>query len=202
MGSGYEATNAQAQRYDIKKLTPTIRGQGDGQMACSRVLARSLPWRASWSRLFGQLNLATANLSRNRNVTTGITVLGRHKCPPLSWNSTDVVVPCYKISQCPSLLLQRWLTVYPLPLSPVPSQLSLQTTRSITKVSKRKGKRKTVKAVAKRFYRTGSGKLKYWPAGKVHNMLAKSNKKRRQLRKARYASKTQLKTLNKMLAGW
>ena len=66
----------------------------------------------------------------------------------------------------------------------------------------KRGKRKTVKAVAKRFIRTGSGKLKYWPAGKHHNMLAKSCKRRRQLRKARYVNKTQLKTLNKMLSGW
>lgn len=73
--------------------------------------------------------------------------------------------------------------------------------RTVTKFSK-KGKRKTVKAVAKRFIRTGSGKLKYWPPGKVHNMLAKSRKKRLQLRKARYATKTQLKTLNKMISGW
>ena len=73
--------------------------------------------------------------------------------------------------------------------------------RSVVRYSKL-GKRKTVKAVAKRFIRTGSGKLKYWPAGKTHNMLAKSRNKRRQLRKARYANKTQLKTLNKMIAGW
>lgn len=73
--------------------------------------------------------------------------------------------------------------------------------RTVTKYSKL-GKRKTVKSVAKRFIRTGSGKLKYWPAGKVHNMLAKSRKKRLQLRKARYATKTQLKTLNKMISGW
>ena len=64
------------------------------------------------------------------------------------------------------------------------------------------GKRKTVKSVAKRFQRTGSGKLKFWPPGKTHNMLAKLPKKRRQLRKARYVTKTQLKTLNKMIAGW
>lgn len=73
--------------------------------------------------------------------------------------------------------------------------------RGIVKCSKR-GKRKTVKAVAKRFYRTGSGKLKYWPAGHVHNMLSKSFNKRRNLRKPRYASKIQMKTLNKMIAGW
>lgn len=66
----------------------------------------------------------------------------------------------------------------------------------------KRGKLKTCKAVAKRFLRTGSGKLKYWPAGKVHNMLAKSRKRRRQLRKPRYVDKTRLKILNKMLSGW
>ena len=78
---------------------------------------------------------------------------------------------------------------------------SVSQTRNIVIFSKL-GKRKTCKAVAKRFCRTGSGKLKYWPAGKTHNMLAKSNKKRRQLRKARYVNKTQLKMLNKMISGW
>ena len=78
---------------------------------------------------------------------------------------------------------------------------SVSQTRNIVIFSKL-GKRKTCKAVAKRFRRTGSGKLKYWPAGKTHNMLAKSNKKRRQLRKARYVNKTQLKMLNKMISGW
>lgn len=73
--------------------------------------------------------------------------------------------------------------------------------RSIVKCSK-KGKKKTVKAVAKRFYRTGSGKLKYWPAGHNHKMLAKSFNMRRNLRKPRYANKQQLKVLNKMISGW
>ena len=75
-------------------------------------------------------------------------------------------------------------------------------TRGVVNFSKRRGKKKTVKAVAKRFHRTGSGKLKYWPAGKVHNMLCKSRNHRRRLRKPRYANKTQLKTLNKMISGW
>ena len=90
--------------------------------------------------------------------------------------------------------------------SPMLNQLSLSETRmqvrTVTRCSKNKGKRKTVKAVAKRFIRTGSGKLKYWPPGNVHNMLAKSRKKRLQLRKAKYVTKTQLKTLNKMISGW
>ena len=65
----------------------------------------------------------------------------------------------------------------------------------------KKGKLKTVKAVAKRFKRTGKGALKYWRPGKTHKMLAKSSRARRELRKPRYANKTQLKLLNKMLSG-
>ena len=170
------------------------------------IRAAFLSYRLSWSCLSGRLKLETANLSTCiyipvRNINISAAALGRHKSLPLSWNSSTIN-SYSRIFHCPSLLLQRCLPVYPLPLSPVPYVLHLQPARSIVKVSKRKGKRKTVKAVAKRFYRTGSGKLKYWPAGKVHNMLSKSNKRRRQLRKPRYATKTQLKTLNKMLAGW
>ena len=73
--------------------------------------------------------------------------------------------------------------------------------REITMVSK-KGKRKTCKAVAKRFLRTGKGKLKRWRCGKHHNQSKKSSRRKRSLRKPTYASKTQLKTLNKMLNGW
>ena len=74
-------------------------------------------------------------------------------------------------------------------------------TRGVVNYSKNRGKKKTVKAVAKRFHRTGSGKLKYWPSGK-HKMLSKSRNHRRLLRKPRYVTKTQLKTLNKMISGW
>ena len=74
-------------------------------------------------------------------------------------------------------------------------------TRSIVRFSK-KGKKKTVKAVAKRFMRTGSGALKYWRPGKNHKMMAKSCKASRQMRKHRYVNKTQLKILNKMISGW
>ena len=102
-------------------------------------------------------------------------------------------------------------SILPVKLLPVmysmhPNQLPLSRTniqsRGVVNYSKRRGKRKTVKAVAKRFYRTGSGKLKYWPAGHVHNMLGKSFNRRRSLRKPRYASKIQMKTLNKMISGW
>lgn len=167
------------------------------------VRAAFLLCRRGWSSLFGHLNLETVNFNRSmrtpvRNINISAATLGSHKCPPFS----NTIHSYSRIFHSPPLSLQSCLPVYSLSLSPVPSVLHLQPARSIVKVSKRKGKRKTVKAVAKRFYRTGSGKLKYWPAGKVHNMLSKSNKKRRQLRKARYATKTQLKTLNKMLAGW
>ena len=73
--------------------------------------------------------------------------------------------------------------------------------RGITLVSK-KGKRKTCKAVAKRFIRTGKGKLKRWRCGYHHNQTKKSGRRKRFLRKPTYASKTQLKTLNEMLNGW
>ena len=73
--------------------------------------------------------------------------------------------------------------------------------RDIVLFSKNRGKRKTVKAVAKRFTRTGSGALKYWRAGKNHKMIVKSGRARRNLRKPRYANRTQLKMLNKMLSG-
>ena len=72
--------------------------------------------------------------------------------------------------------------------------------RTVVKHSKL-GKMKTVKAVAKRFRRTGSGKLKFWPPGNVHNLLSKSHNRKCRIRRPRYASKTQAKTLNKMLIG-
>lgn len=84
----------------------------------------------------------------------------------------------------------------------LPSPVVRVPARGVVNVSKRQGKKKTVKAVTKRFHRTGSGKLKYWLPGKVHNMLSKSRNHRRRLCKPRYATKTQLKTLNKMISGW
>lgn len=79
--------------------------------------------------------------------------------------------------------------------------LPLVPIRTVVKHSKL-GKMKTVKAVAKRFRRTGSGKLKYWPPGNVHNLLSKSHGFKCRVRRPRYVNKTQLKTLNKMLNGW
>lgn len=64
------------------------------------------------------------------------------------------------------------------------------------------GKRKTCKAVAARFIRTGKGKLKRWRVGKNHKMMHKGPKRSMRLRKPTYANKQQLKLLNKMLNGW
>lgn len=77
-------------------------------------------------------------------------------------------------------------------------------TRCINTRSKRSklGKRKTCKAVAKRFKRTGNGNLKYWRPGKSANMMQKGPKLSRQLRKSVLCNKQQLKLLNKMLNGW
>ena len=100
------------------------------------------------------------------------------------FNSTKIPLTCFYLRE--NKLMPPLMTVQ---------------ARNVVNFSKR-GKKKTVKAVAKRFHRTGSGKLKYWPAGKVHNMLAKSRRRCRQLRKPRYVSKVQLKTLNKMISGW
>ena len=71
-------------------------------------------------------------------------------------------------------------------------------TRSVNSRNKH-GKPKTVKAVAKRFFRTGNGQLKYWPPGKNHNMMKKGPRKSRKLRQPRLCNKQQLKLLNKML---
>ena len=73
--------------------------------------------------------------------------------------------------------------------------------RSINTKSKL-GKRKTCKAVAARFLRTGKGKLKRWRTGKSHKMMHKGPKRSRHLRKPTYVNKQQLKLLNKMLNGW
>lgn len=77
----------------------------------------------------------------------------------------------------------------------------IPTTRCINTKSKL-GKRKTCKAVAKRFLRTGKGKLKRWRVGKNHKMMHKGPKRSRHLRKPTYVNKQQLKLLNKMLNGW
>lgn len=84
------------------------------------------------------------------------------------------------------------------------SSLNSSTTpaRTLTYYSRRKGKRKTVKAVIRRFRRTGSGKWKRWQAGKNHFNSKKSSKRRSRLRRYVICNKQQTKMLNKMVNGW
>ena len=84
----------------------------------------------------------------------------------------------------------------------VPSSVALFVPTRCININSKLGKRKTCKAVAKRFLRTGKGKLKRWKSGKNHRMMCKRKKRRRQLRKPTYVNKQQLKLLNKMLNGW
>lgn len=74
--------------------------------------------------------------------------------------------------------------------------------RTITYSSRRKGKRKTVKAVVRRFRRTGSGKWKRWQAGKNHFNSKKTSKRRSRLRRYVICNKQQTRLLNKMVNGW
>ena len=74
--------------------------------------------------------------------------------------------------------------------------------RTLTYYSRRKGKRKTVKAVVRRFRRTGSGKWKRWQAGKNHFNSKKTSKRRSRLRRYVICNKQQTRLLNKMVNGW
>lgn len=60
-------------------------------------------------------------------------------------------------------------------------------------------KMKTHRGAAKRFKKTGTGKLKRAKAFKSHILTKKSSKTKRNLRKAGYVSKTQEKAIRKLL---
>ncbi len=60
-------------------------------------------------------------------------------------------------------------------------------------------KLKTNKAAAKRFKKTGTGKIKYPKANKQHILTKKSAKRKRRLRKLGIADKTNMKKIRKML---
>jgi len=60
-------------------------------------------------------------------------------------------------------------------------------------------KSKTKKAAAKRFVRSGSGKLKHGHAGRGHLLSAKSQKRKRHLRRRNVLSATEQKRLKHML---
>jgi len=60
-------------------------------------------------------------------------------------------------------------------------------------------KMKTHRGAAKRFRKTGTGKLKRAKAFKSHILTKKSSKTKRNLRKAGYVSKSQVKVMKKLL---
>ncbi|AGX43712.1 50S ribosomal protein L35 [Clostridium saccharobutylicum] len=60
-------------------------------------------------------------------------------------------------------------------------------------------KMKSHRGAAKRFRKTGTGKLKRSKAFKSHILTKKSSKTKRNLRKAGYVSKTQEKVMKKLL---
>jgi len=61
-------------------------------------------------------------------------------------------------------------------------------------------KKKTNKAAAKRFRKTGAGKVKYSKAGTGHLMSHKSRKRKRGLRKGNVLSKVEQKRVTGMLS--
>ena len=60
-------------------------------------------------------------------------------------------------------------------------------------------KMKTTKAAAKRFKSTGTGKLKRNKANKSHILTKKSQKRKRNLRKAAITDATNVKNMKKIL---
>ena len=60
-------------------------------------------------------------------------------------------------------------------------------------------KLKTNRAVAKRFTKTGTGKIKRFKCGKAHILTKKTQKMKRRLRKPGLVDKTLLKTVRRML---
>jgi len=60
-------------------------------------------------------------------------------------------------------------------------------------------KMKTKRAAAKRFQRTGTGKLKRMKAFKSHILTKKTTKRKRNLRKATITDPTNAKVMNKIL---
>ncbi len=60
-------------------------------------------------------------------------------------------------------------------------------------------KMKTKRAAAKRFKKTGTGKLKRFKANKSHILTKKTTKRKRNLRKATMADPTNEKVMKKVL---
>ena len=60
-------------------------------------------------------------------------------------------------------------------------------------------KLKTNRAVAKRFTKTGSGKIKRFKCGKAHILTKKTQKMKRRLRKPTLVDETMMKQTRRML---
>lgn len=81
-----------------------------------------------------------------------------------------------------------------------PSTRSINSRRNEKRAPRAKAyKLKTKKAAAARFKVLGTGTVKFWHAGRVHNSQAKSNKQRRQLKRAKYAKGSLLRLLKKCM---
>lgn len=61
-------------------------------------------------------------------------------------------------------------------------------------------KKKTVKAAAKRFRMSSSGRIKYKHAGAGHLLTSKTRKRKRQLRKTGVLSRPEEKRITKLLS--
>ncbi len=60
-------------------------------------------------------------------------------------------------------------------------------------------KMRTRKSAAKRFKKTGSGKIKHFHSGASHLLTRKSKKRKRRLRKGSVISKAMVKRTNQMI---
>ena len=62
-------------------------------------------------------------------------------------------------------------------------------------------KMKTNRAAAKRFKRTGTGKLRRWKAYRSHILTKKTTKRKRHLRKVTLVSKADERRMNRLMPG-
>lgn len=60
---------------------------------------------------------------------------------------------------------------------------------------------KTVSGAKKRFFRSATGKLRHYPAGKSHILTKKNRKRKRRLRKPVTVDSANLKTLSRCVPG-
>ena len=71
--------------------------------------------------------------------------------------------------------------------------------RTLVICSKRKGKKKSVKAVLKRFKITGTGKVKFWRSGRNRRQMRKNVRARKAIKRPAYCNKQQAKLIKKMM---